>query len=289
MNTIPAVDNDLIRKDKAVLSGGLKSEILEVRNLEISFNSPPRSIVMAVQQVSFNLEPGHRLMLLGKSGCGKTTILNAIAGYIQPTQGDIRVGKVAISGPCSKRFPVFQETDQLFPWKTVLENVVFAIKCIDSKRRSEAIDIARHWLEKVGLGAFERTYPSRLSGGMRQRVALARAFAVQPEIMLLDEPFAALDALTRRSMQEELLSLWRHEPLSMIMVTHSIQEALTLGDSIIVLSDRPAHILATIPAPSSTRERAEVEREIERLLGLHTRRPDHSSGGVENLMQGQIR
>ncbi|NWE23759.1 ABC transporter ATP-binding protein, partial [Pseudomonas sp. P7548] len=184
--------------------------------------------------------------LLGPSGCGKSTLLKSIAGFIKPCEGEIRLQGQKVEQPGPDRIVVFQEFDQLPPWKTVKQNVMFPLLASKTLKRREAEERALHYLDKVGLSAFADAYPHTLSGGMKARVAIARALAMQPKILLMDEPFAALDALTRRKMQEELLLLWEEVRFTLLFVTHSIEEALVVGNRILLLSPHPGRVRAEI-------------------------------------------
>ncbi|MEQ9683815.1 MAG: ABC transporter ATP-binding protein, partial [Rhodospirillales bacterium] len=185
----------------------------------------------------------------GPSGCGKSTLLKGVAGYLKPVEGNMRLKGVDIKEPGPDRVMVFQEFDQLLPWKTVKENITFALmnggKC---KTQSDADEVAMEYIKKVKLDRFEDTYPHMLSGGMKQRVAIARGMAMEPDILLMDEPFAALDALTRLQMQEELLQLWEDTHFTVLFVTHSIEEALIVGSRILVLSPHPGQVKAELNA-----------------------------------------
>ena len=205
----------------------------------------PRGTVRATHEVSFELHRGDRFVLLGPSGCGKSTLLKAIGGFIAPRAGSLFLGGRPILGPGPDRIVVFQEFDQLPPWKTVKANVMFPLLAGGMPKR-EAGARALHWLHKVGLASFADAYPHTLSGGMKARVAIARALAMQPEILLMDEPFAALDALTRRKMQEELQALWEEIGFTMLFVTHSIEEALVVGNRILLLSPHPGRVRAEL-------------------------------------------
>jgi NitT/TauT family transport system ATP-binding protein len=205
-------------------------------------------LVTATWKVGFDVHAGERFVLLGPSGCGKSTILKAIAGFMQPVAGTIRLGGREIERPGSDRMMVFQEFDQLLPWKTVLGNVLFPLLVNRKMPRREAQEHARALLAKVNLSRFEDVYPHMLSGGMKQRVAIARALAMEPAVLLMDEPFAALDALTRRKMQEELVALWDDVRFTVIFVTHSIEEALLVGSRILVLSPHPGRVKAELDA-----------------------------------------
>jgi NitT/TauT family transport system ATP-binding protein len=207
-----------------------------------------RALVQATHQVGFDLHEGERYVLLGPSGCGKSTLLKAAAGFMAPREGRILLDGVPVRGPGPDRMVVFQEFDQLPPWKTVLANVVFPLRAARQLGRAAAEARAREVLEQVGLADFANAYPHELSGGMKQRVAIARALAMQPRVLLMDEPFAALDALTRRRMQEELLTLWRQVGFTLLFVTHSIEEALLVGSRVGVLTPRPGQLRGEVDA-----------------------------------------
>ena len=219
--------------------------LLRVDGVSLEYRTP-RSVVRATHRVSFDVHAGDRFVLLGASGCGKSTLLKAIAGFLAPVEGEIRLDGRAVRGPGHDRIVVFQEFDQLPPWKTVRDNVAFPLLASRSAGKREAEERASHWLAKVGLARFADAYPHQLSGGMKQRVAIARALAMQPRVLLMDEPFAALDALTRRRMQEELLALWDDARFSLVFVTHSIEEALVVGNRVGVLSPHPGRMRAEI-------------------------------------------
>lgn len=221
------------------------SPLLHVDNVSLEYRTAQR-VVRATHHVSFEVDKADRFVLLGPSGCGKSTLLKAVAGFIEPQEGTIRLQDQAIKGPGPDRIVVFQEFDQLPPWKTVKQNVMFPLQVSGTLPRQEAEQRALHYLEKVGLAAFADAYPHTLSGGMKARVAIARALAMQPKILLMDEPFAALDALTRRKMQEELLLLWEEVRFTLLFVTHSIEEALVVGNRILLLSPHPGRVRAEV-------------------------------------------
>ncbi|CAI8880192.1 ABC transporter ATP-binding protein [Pseudomonas serboccidentalis] len=219
--------------------------LLAVDNVSLEYRTPQR-VVRATHQVSFEIDPADRFVLLGPSGCGKSTLLKAAAGFIAPSEGEIRLQGQRVDGPGPDRIVVFQEFDQLPPWKTVKQNVMFPLLASRTLKKKDAEERALHYLEKVGLAAFADAYPHTLSGGMKARVAIARALAMQPKILLMDEPFAALDALTRRKMQEELLLLWEEVRFTLLFVTHSIEEALVVGNRILLLSPHPGRVRAEV-------------------------------------------
>jgi NitT/TauT family transport system ATP-binding protein len=226
---------------QATQSGAL----LQVDGVSLEYRTAER-VVRATHRVSFDVHAADRFVLLGPSGCGKSTLLKAVGGFIAPVEGQIRLGGHPVSAPGPDRIVVFQEFDQLPPWKTVRQNVMFPLLASRTVGRREAEERALHYLAKVGLAQFADVHPHQLSGGMKQRVAIARALAMQPRILLMDEPFAALDALTRRKMQEELLALWEEVRFTLLFVTHSIEEALVVGNRIALLSPHPGRMRAEI-------------------------------------------
>ena len=219
--------------------------LLSVDQVSLEYRTPQR-VVRATHQVSFEIDPADRFILLGPSGCGKSTLLKAVAGFHAPCEGQIRLQGQPVTAPGPDRMVVFQEFGQLPPWKTLKQNVMFPLLASKTLPRREAEGRALHYLDKVGLAAFADAYPHTLSGGMKARVAIARALAMQPKILLMDEPFAALDALTRRKMQEELLLLWEEVRFTLLFVTHSIEEALVVGNRILLLSPHPGRVRAEI-------------------------------------------
>jgi NitT/TauT family transport system ATP-binding protein len=219
--------------------------LIRVRDLTIQYRSETR-ITTALYRVAFDVLEADRFVLLGPAGCGKSSLLKAIGGFIEPAEGEILLEGRQIAGPGPERAFVFQEFDQLLPWKTVLGNVVFALRAGRGLERKAAEDRARRYIDKVGLSAFADSYPHMLSGGMKQRVAIARAMATEPRVLLMDEPFAALDALTRDRMQAELLRLCEEFRLSVVFVTHSIPEAIRIGTRILLLTPHPGQARAEL-------------------------------------------
>ena len=218
---------------------------LDVRGVTLQYKTPAR-LVTATYRVDFDVRAGERFVVLGPSGCGKSTLLKAIGGYLAPVEGEIRLKGQRIGKPGPDRMMVFQEFDQLLPWRTVLENVTFPLLASGRLAGPAADARAREYICKVHLDEFADSYPHMLSGGMKQRVAIARAMAMEPDILLMDEPFAALDALTRRRMQDELLALWEGTNLTMVFVTHSIAEAIRIGTRILLLTPHPGQVRAEL-------------------------------------------
>ncbi|HSG81179.1 MAG TPA: ABC transporter ATP-binding protein [Gemmatimonadota bacterium] len=221
--------------------------LLEVDGVTLQYKTKEH-LVTATYRVSFGVFPADRFVLLGPSGCGKSTLLKGVAGFLAPAEGQIRLNGRPVSTPGPDRMMVFQEFDQLLPWKTVWQNVMFPMKTSGRYKGSEAEERVRAAIDKVNLTKFADVYPHMLSGGMKQRVAIARAMAMEPDILLMDEPFAALDALTRRKMQEELLRLWGDIRFTVLFVTHSIEEAIIIGNRILVLSPHPGQVRAELNA-----------------------------------------
>nr|WP_238184989.1 ABC transporter ATP-binding protein [Methylobacterium trifolii] len=223
----------------------MDAPLLSVRGVSLEYRTLER-VVRATHRVDFDVYAADRFVLLGPSGCGKSTLLKAVAGFHRPVEGEIRLGGVPVREPGPDRIVVFQEFDQLPPWKTVAQNVAFPLRAAGIVGRREAEARARHYIDKVGLSRFADSYPHQLSGGMKQRVAIARALATQPKMLLMDEPFAALDALTRRKMQEELLALWDEVRFTLLFVTHSIEEALVVGNRVALLSPHPGRVRSEV-------------------------------------------
>lgn len=235
--------------------------LLDVQDVTLQYKFRS-AVVTAVEGVSFQVKTGDRYVLLGPSGCGKSTLLKAIGGYLKPTRGTISAKGKPIAGPGADRMMVFQEFDQLLPWKTVLGNVAFPLRVAKGLSRAAAEEKAREYIEKVSLTKFVDSYTHTLSGGMKQRVAIARGMAMEPDILLMDEPFAALDALTRLQMQDELLRLWNEIHFTVIFVTHSIAEAVRIGSEILLLSPHPGRIRAQV---TDVQEASKIEGEAARL------------------------
>jgi NitT/TauT family transport system ATP-binding protein len=229
---------------------------IECRNISHWFASEGARPVHVLDRVSLMVREHSFVSLLGPSGCGKTTLLRIMHGLIMPSKGDVTIGSERVLGPNASRAMVFQEHN-LLPWKTTIENLKFGCKLVGvpaGERHRRALDA----IALTGLGGFENHLPTQLSGGMKQRVGLARALAIQPRILLMDEPFGALDAQTREVMQAELLRLWESDRKTVAFVTHSIDEAILLSDSVVVMASRPGRIktIMEIDLPRPRDERA---------------------------------
>jgi NitT/TauT family transport system ATP-binding protein len=218
---------------------------IEVRDVSLAYDTPAGQVV-GVAKASFDIEQSQFLCLVGPSGCGKTTLLNIIAGFLKPTTGEIRIGGEPVTGHGMDRGVVFQDFAQLFPWRTALGNVAFGLE-MKGMPKAEREAIAHQQLSLVKLDKFAHSYPHHLSGGMQQRVAIARALAYNPAVLLMDEPFAALDALTRDSMQQLLAEVWRETRKTVIYVTHNVAEAVYLADRVIVMTPHPGTVKTEVP------------------------------------------
>jgi NitT/TauT family transport system ATP-binding protein len=217
-----------------------------IRNVGMTY-SGITGTVEALREVDLTIEPGEFICLVGPSGCGKTTLLNVIAGFLEPTAGEVFIENRKIRGPGPDRCVVFQQY-AVFPWLTVRQNVEFGLKLGANRRpASETREIVDHFIELVGLKDFADALPKELSGGMKQRVAIARAYAVNPQVLLMDEPFGALDAQTRQFMQESLLQILEKERRTVLFVTHGVEEATFLSTRVVVMATRPGRIREIIP------------------------------------------
>jgi NitT/TauT family transport system ATP-binding protein len=235
---------------------------LAVNGVSKIFGEPDAAdSVVALADVTFEVPDNQFCSILGHSGCGKTTLLNIAAGFERATAGALTVDGAPVDLPGWRNTMIFQEY-ALFPWMSVFDNIVFGLEMKDVPRK-EREDITRHYIALVGLEGFEAKLPYQLSGGMRQRVAIARALAVQPSLLLMDEPFAALDAQNRAFMQDELVRIWQREPKTVLLVTHSIDEAIKLSDCIAVMTSRPGRIKefvkVELPRPRDEDDRSYIE------------------------------
>lgn len=213
---------------------------LGIENISMRFDLPNGTSVQALKDVSLQLEPGDLMSVLGPSGCGKTTLLNIVAGFLAPTEGQITLNGHQVTGPDAERGMVFQQ-GALFEWMDVRENVSFGPR-MKGQQPSQFAEHVDHLLDVVGLGDFKEKAIYELSGGMQQRVALARCLANDPDVILMDEPLGALDALTREKMQSLVLKLWKETGKTIILITHSVEEALLLGERLLVMAPRPGRI-----------------------------------------------
>jgi NitT/TauT family transport system ATP-binding protein len=218
---------------------------IEIKDVSLVYDTPAGQVA-GVQSASFNIEQSEFLCIVGPSGCGKSTLLNIIAGFLTPTGGEIRIGGKAVTGHGMDRGVVFQDFAQLFPWRTALGNVEFGLE-MKGVAKDERERIARKQLQLVKLEKFTASYPHHLSGGMQQRVAIARALAYNPAVLLMDEPFAALDALTRDDMQRLLADVWRETRKTVIYVTHNVAEAVYLADRVVVMTSHPGTVKVEVP------------------------------------------
>jgi NitT/TauT family transport system ATP-binding protein len=252
----------------AVTERALKTK-LRAENINMIFRRDGNSVPV-LENVNLEVGEGEFVCLLGPSGCGKSTMLNVIAGFIAPTSGEVRIDGEAVRGPDPRRIFVFQERG-VFPWLTVEGNIGFGLFKLPAEERNRRI---AHYVKLVGLQGFEKAYPQELSGGMKQRLEVARALAVNPDMLFLDEPFGALDSITRLIMRGELLRIWEAERKTIIFVTHDIEEAVQLADRVVVMSARPAKIQRVVnidiahPRDISSRRYLELRDGIFEEIGL---------------------
>jgi NitT/TauT family transport system ATP-binding protein len=257
--------------------------LLQVDHVRLGYWTP-NGFTVAVGDVSFEVDTGERLILIGPSGCGKSTLLKAVAGFLEPIAGAIRVSGRSSLAPGPDRAVVFQEFDQLFPWRTVLGNVAYPLR-INGRGRRDAAAKAREYLELTRLGHAADRYPHELSGGMKQRVAIARALALEPTLLLMDEPFGSLDAITRQRLQTELTRIVEQTRVTLLFVTHSIEEALVLGDRIVVLGDTPSRVIETVDirglgAPETV-EYSQMRGKLRELLAVEKEEEVEDLGGID--------
>jgi bicarbonate transport system ATP-binding protein len=231
----------------------LKTPLLQTEPMADATNSPflflhnvskvydtAKGPYCVIDNINLTVNEGEFICVIGHSGCGKSTLLNMISGFTQPTTGDVCLNNKFITKPGPDRMVVFQNYS-LLPWKTAAENIFLAVKTVNPKMsKAEQMHIVNEHLEMVGLSASAKKYPHQLSGGMKQRVAIARALAIRPEVLVLDEPFGALDAITREELQEELLTIWQNNRCTVLMITHDIDEALLLADRVVMMTNGPS-------------------------------------------------
>ena len=246
------------------------SSLLSVRDVTISYPTED-GLFTAVEGVSFSIAEGEKFVILGPSGCGKSTLLKSVGGFIAPSRGAIELEGRPVSRPGPDRVVVFQEFDQLLPWRTVMGNIVYPLRVARRMAEAAARAEATRYLHMVGLTKFAASYPHQLSGGMKQRVAIARSLALDPRMLLMDEPFASLDALTRRKMQDDLLMIWQATGKTILFVTHSIEEAVVLGDRVLILSAGPGRVRRILDNPAAAQRdtdgAARIQREVQEILG----------------------
>jgi NitT/TauT family transport system ATP-binding protein len=242
---------------------------LRAEGIDMAFNRDGNEFLV-LRNIDLEVGEGEFVCVLGPSGCGKSTLLNVIAGFMAPTRGQVRIDDEVVGGPDPRRIFVFQERG-LFPWLTVEGNIAFGLFRLSHEERERRI---AHYVKLVGLGDFEKAYPHELSGGMKQRLEVARALAVNPDMLLLDEPFGSLDSITRLTMRRELLRIWEAERKTIIFVTHDIEEAVQLADRVVVLCARPARIQRIVkidiehPRDISSRRYLEVRDSIFEAIGM---------------------
>ncbi len=216
-----------------------------VQDLWMTFQGQDRSKppVRVLEDIQLQVADGEFVCIVGPSGCGKSTLLNIAAGFLQATRGEIRIDENTVTAPDPRHIFIFQE-NAVFPWLTVEDNVGFGVKRPNAAERKKVVD---HYIELVGLTGFGKAYPQELSGGMRQRVEIARAFAAEPDVLFMDEPFGALDYLTRLRLRHELIQIWQREKRTVLIVTHDVEEAIQLADRVVVMGKRPSRIRAIVP------------------------------------------
>ena len=237
---------------------------LEIRNLSKGF-AHDGCVVPVLDSLSLAIADLEFVAIVGPSGCGKSTFLRIVDGLVSPDSGEIWLNGRKVNGPGHGRGMVFQSFD-LFPWRTALENVEFGLE-MQKLSRADRRGIARRWVERVGLKGFENAYPHQLSGGMQQRVGIARALAIDPEVLLMDEPFGSLDVQTRDLLQDELLAIWQRDRKTVLFVTHSIEEAIYLADRVLIFTPRPARIERVLEVPFERPRREEIKSDP-RFVGL---------------------
>lgn len=279
LNADPATPSDQ-RGGLAADSGGSSSQaLLTAEHLKLGYVVDGQ-LQVAVGDVSFEMWPNEKLMLIGPSGCGKSTLLKTVAGFMEPVEGRISVAGRDSLEPGPDRAVVFQEFDQLFPWRTVRDNVAYPLRVV-GRDKKEAWATAGRYLEMMNLTQAAERFPHQLSGGMKQRVAIARAMALDPLMLLMDEPFGALDALTRSKLQGELNLIAEQTQVTTMFVTHSIQEAVVLGDRIVVLGAPPSQVEEIVDVRGLSKdpeaeEFVEVQQHLRALLG------DEQEGGARH-------
>jgi len=252
------------------MSSTTDTAVLRAEHVQLGYWTPD-GFTLAVQDATFSVAPREKAIVIGPSGCGKSTLLKAVAGFIRPTAGRIHVSGREKLEPGPDRAVVFQEFDQLFPWRSVLDNVAYPLR-INGWKRRDAVERAREFIELTSLGRSADRYPHQLSGGMKQRVAIARALALDPAMLLMDEPFGSLDMITRARLQQELNGIIERTQTTLLLVTHSMDEALTVGDNVIVLAGSPSVVTEIVDVrdvgPPDLPRYAETRLHLRDLLGV---------------------
>jgi len=264
-------------KSRPAETAAVSTPKVSVRSLCKTYQGRNHSEITVFEEINLDINPEEFVCIVGPSGCGKTTFIKIIDGLVHATSGSVYVNGSEVSEPDFDRAFVFQ-ADSLYPWRTILDNVAFGLE-IKGVDRKERYPRARELIKRVGLSRFESHYPHELSGGMRQRVNLARALAVDPEIILMDEPFASLDAQTREVMQQELLNVWSNSRKTVLFITHQIDEAVYLADRVVVFSARPSAIKAEIRVEIPRPRRLSVKRSPKFLEYV---------GAIWNLIESDI-
>jgi NitT/TauT family transport system ATP-binding protein len=245
-----------------------KQALLNIQDLTVQYYAPNK-ITVALYKINMHINKGERVTIVGQSGCGKSTLLNVVAGFLKPATGSISLAGKEINKPSSERIVVFQEHG-LLPWKTALDNVLFPLIQAKKLPLDVAIYKAKNALTLVGLHGLQDKFPHQLSGGQKQRVSIARAFAMEPQILLMDEPFSALDQITKNTLQDELLELCNQIKATVFFITHDIREAIKIGNRVIVLSSGPGQIIANLQSKygQGAEEVEQQKMQIEKLLGV---------------------
>ena len=268
----------------SITSTKSQGRLVEFRNLAKTFSSENGNIEV-LKNVNLTVQAGEFICVIGHSGCGKSTLLNTLSGFEKPSSGEVLVGGEAVESPGPDRMVVFQNY-ALLPWKTALNNVALGLYATrETEQKKELLKEAQEMLETVGLGDAFNRHPGELSGGMRQRVAIARAMAIKPPVLIMDEPFGALDPITKEELQEELLALWRQQRCTVLMITHDIDEALFLADRVVMLTNGPAATIGEIlDIPFSRPRNRESLLHDDRYVELRNRAIDFLYEGV-NLIK----
>ncbi|SFL39721.1 NitT/TauT family transport system ATP-binding protein [Methanobrevibacter olleyae] len=245
---------------------------IDIKNISKSFTTKDKEFI-ALEDINLHVDDGELICLLGPSGCGKTTLLRLIGGLEEADSGEIYDGGGLIDGPSKDRGFIFQQYS-LFPWLNVLDNVMFGLNLAGEKSKEENLAAAERYLDRVGLADFKYSYPHELSGGMKQRVAIIRSLLNHTPVLLMDEPFSAVDMLNRHSLQEQLIGVWKRFETTIIFVTHDVDEAVYLADKIVIMDKKPGRIKDIVEVPlerprqRESREFLDFQDEIEKLLGI---------------------